>query len=539
MKTTANLFLLSFLIGFVAGCQPRPQTETTSPPQEETPIGQTDYYRPAVHLGELFEAVQLQQVFPDGKTFVDSRPKTAPSEILSRYRAQKSQPGFNLKEFVLENFEIPGLVAAEFHLDPQLSMEDHIRNHWNYLSREADEMEAWSTLVPLPHAYVVPGGRFREIYYWDSYFTMYGLAASGRMDLLENMLRNFAWLIDETGHIPNGNRSYYLSRSQPPFFGAMVSLYQRYKGTEAALAYLPQLEKEYQFWMDGGKSLKAGDMHRRVVRMPDGSLLNHYYDDNISPRPESYREDVEIADTHPAEKRPHVYRNIRAAAESGWDFSSRWFNDAKSLSTIQTIEIVPVDLNSLLYHLEDIIADLHLAAGNQEKAAEYEQKAEARKTAINKWLWNEEQQAYGDYHLEKKAFTPVLSLAMAFPLYFGIAPEDRAQKVAALLQQKFLMPGGLVTTLNNTGQQWDYPNGWAPLQWIAIKGLQNYGHTDLSSQIASRWLRINRKVFQETGRMMEKYNVVDTTLQGGGGEYPLQDGFGWSNGVVMAIINGE
>ena len=532
-----RVYFLLLTVAFA--CQSTPQTEVATTAQESRSLEQSDYYRPADQLGELFVAVQLGRIFPDGKTFVDSRPKTAPSEILKRYQAQKDKEDFDLKAFVEEHFEMPGLIATNFHLNTQLSLEEHVTSHWNYLTREADEVEAWSSLVPLPHSYVVPGGRFREIYYWDSYFTMYGLAASGRMDLVEDMLKNFAWLVDEVDHIPNGNRSYYLSRSQPPFFGAMVSLYQKYKGTQAALAFLPQLEKEYNFWMEGADRLQPGQTNRRAVRMSDGSLLNHYYDDLNTPRPESYREDVETAESMPLAQRPQVYRDIRAAAESGWDFSSRWFNDGNSLSTIQTTAIVPVDLNSLLYHLEDVIAELHLAAGNTEKASQFEQIAEARKAAINKWLWNQQQQAYGDYHLDKKSFTPVLSLAMAFPLYFGIAPDNYAQAVAQQLQSKFLMPGGLVTTLNNTGQQWDYPNGWAPLQWIAIKGLQQYGHTELSNQIASRWLRLNRKVFQETGRMMEKYNVVDTTLQGGGGEYPLQDGFGWTNGVVLAIMRGE
>jgi alpha,alpha-trehalase len=500
---------------------------------------QTDYFRPNLQLDELFREVQLQRVFPDNKTFVDSRPKTDPAKILENYNAQKGQPGFSLKAFVEQHFDIPGQAGEEFELKPGLSMEDHISNHWRYLTRPADESAPWSTLIPLPHPYVVPGGRFREIYYWDSYFTMHGLANSERMDLVESMLRNFAWQIDHIGHIPNGNRTYYLSRSQPPFFGAMVSLYQQYKGTEAALAFLPQLEKEWAFWMDGAERAQPGNSHRRVVQLPDGSLLNRYFDDTEIPRPESYAEDVETAEKVQEAERPQLYRNLRAAAESGWDFSSRWFTDSKSLATINTTNIVPVDLNSLLYHLEETLSELHLAAGNADKAEDFEIRAASRKAAINKWLWNAREQAYGDYHLLQQDFTPVLSLAMVYPLYFGLAEAAQAAAVAKRLEQDFLLPGGLVTTLNQTGEQWDYPNGWAPLQWMAIKGLQAYEHGPLSEKIATRWLRLNRKVFQETGRMMEKYNVADTTLPGGGGEYPLQDGFGWTNGVAISIIRGE
>ena len=200
-----NFYLL--LLCVTLACQTTTQTEAPTGTQSQTAITQSEFFMPAEQLGELFKAVQLERIFPDGKTFVDSRPNMAPAEIVKRYNEQKNQPGFNLKAFVEKHFEMPDLAGKEFQLDPQLSMEDHIRNHWNYLTREADEVEAWSSLVPLPHSYVVPGGRFREIYYWDSYFTMYGLAASGRMDLLEDMLKNFAYLIDEVDHIPNGNRS--------------------------------------------------------------------------------------------------------------------------------------------------------------------------------------------------------------------------------------------------------------------------------------------------------------------------------------------
>ncbi|EMR01147.1 alpha,alpha-trehalase TreF [Cesiribacter andamanensis] len=519
MKRIAYL-LLSFLLA----CQ------TSSQP---------DYFRPHLQLDELFREVQLRRVFPDNKTFVDSRPKTDPARILEQYQAQKGAAGFDLKAFVEAHFEIPGGAGEDFELNPALSMEDHISNHWRYLTRPADEAASWSTLIPLPHEYVVPGGRFREIYYWDSYFTMHGLANSERMDLLESMLRNFAWQIDHIGHIPNGNRTYYLSRSQPPFFGAMVSLYQHHKGTQAALAFLPQLEKEWAFWMQGAEQAAPGAGHRRVVQMPDGSLLNRYYDDTEIPRPESYVQDVETAEQLPEAERPLLYRNLRAAAESGWDFSSRWFTDSKTLATINTTNIVPVDLNSLLYHLEETISELHLAAGNGDKAEDFEIRAESRKAAINKWLWNPSEGVYGDYHLLQKAFTPVVSLAMVYPLYFGLAEDAQAASVAQRLERDFLLPGGLVTTLHETGQQWDYPNGWAPLQWMAIQGLSRYEHHQLSSEIATRWLRLNRKVFRETGRLMEKYNVADTSLHAGGGEYPLQDGFGWTNGVAISIIRGE
>lgn len=520
-QTTLILLITLFFLGFI------PQTTTT-------------YYKPAEQLEELFEAIQLGHIFPDSKTFVDAQAKFPPEEILLKYRQSRNREGFDLQRFVLENFTLPEQAGGQFLTNPNLSMDEHILNHWDYLTRDADEDSAQelSTLIPLPYSYIVPGGRFREIYYWDSYFTMHGLAASGRMEMVESMLKNFAYLIDELGFIPNGNRTYYMSRSQPPFFGSMVSLFQHYKGTEAALPYLPQMLKEYDFWMKGAQDVSARNpASRHVVRMPDGSLLNRYYDMSPEPRPESYAEDVKLANHLSDKEKPRLYTDIRAAAESGWDFSSRWFRDNKTLGTIHTTDIVPVDLNSLLYQLESAIAELYTALGNEQQAKEFERLAENRKAALEKWLWDEERQFYADYDFEAGQHTPSLTLAAVYPLYFGLATEERARLVGKKLSSDFLKAGGLVTSLVETGEQWDYPNGWAPLQWLAINGLQDYDMPELSQEIASRWLRVNRKVFLETGKMMEKYNVVDTTLVGGGGEYPLQDGFGWTNGVNIAIIN--
>ena len=222
------------------------------------------------------------------------------------------------------------------------------------MTRSTISAPRYSSLLPLPQPYLVPGGRFRELYYWDSYFTMLGLDESGRHDLVADMVRDFAYLIDTYGHVPNGARTYYLSRSQPPFFFEMVGLLSNDDSASAFSEYLPQLKREYAFWMEGARGLRRGTAHRRVVAMPNWSILNRYWDDRDTPRDESYREDTELAH---ASGRParQVFRDIRAAAESGWDFSSRWFADGHTRGTIDTTEIVPIDLNSLLFGLE--IAD--------------------------------------------------------------------------------------------------------------------------------------------------------------------------------------
>lgn len=484
-------------------------------------------------LGNLFDDVQMKQVFEDGKTFVDCVPKISTSAILTRYNNEKDHPDFNLKEFVLSCFEMPHVFASDFHADNIDSAAQHIQHLWPVLTRQPDEKNG--SLIPLPHPYVVPGGRFGEIYYWDSYFTMLGLKISGLNELVENMVDNFSYLIQSVGYIPNGNRTYFLGRSQPPFYSFMIQLLGSIKGKIILPGYLPALEAEYLFWMKGDKDLNENSSAiLRVVKMQDGELLNRYWDEHDNARPESYREDVELA-THSSQPASQLFRHLRAGAESGWDYSSRWFKDQSSFSTIHTTSIIPVDLNSLLYQLEITLAEAHSLAGNEFKSAEYKAIAEKRKIAVHKYCWNAAESFYVDYDWEAQQQKQSLTLAGIVPLFCNLATNEQADKIAIILQQQFLKPGGLVTTLKVTGQQWDAPNGWAPLQWMAVSGLKNYGLQQLATEVAQRWLALNDKVYAATGKMMEKYNVEDLTKEAGGGEYSSQDGFGWTNGVYLAM----
>ena len=273
---------------------------------------------------------------------------------------------------------------------------------WQALERKPDEIEPWSSLLPLDRPYVVPGGRFREIYYWDSYFVMLGLLRDGRIDLARDTLDNFASLIDRYGHIPNGNRSYYLSRSQPPFFSLMVELIAARDGDAVLVKYLPELEAEYAYWMDGWAALAPGAAFRHVVRLPDGVLLNRYWDDRAAPRDESYREDVETAASanRPAEE---VYRDLRAGAETGWDFSSRWLADGKTLATIRTTAIAPVDLNALMVHLEETLAKAYRLKGDAAAAARLQAAADGRAAAIRRLMWNAKGGFFADYSVARGA----------------------------------------------------------------------------------------------------------------------------------------
>jgi alpha,alpha-trehalase len=349
------------------------------------------------------------------------------------------------------------------------------------------------------------------------------------------MVDNFAYLINQIGFIPNGNRTYYLGRSQPPFFALMVNLLSEEKGATVLLKYKAELEKEYHFWMEGAAELsdeKKSIAH--VVLLEKGMVLNRYWDATADPRPEAFVEDKHIA-AAAKNTTEMVYRHIRAAAESGWDFSSRWFKDGANMNTIQTTNLIPVDLNCLLLYLEETLQKIYQQQADSVNILLFKTKIDNRKRAIQKYCWNNEEGCYFDFNCIENKQVVHFNLATVFPLFFNIATTQQAQQVATLVQQKLLCPGGVVTTIYRTGQQWDAPNGWAPLQWMAYKGLKNYGFTSLANTIKNNWLHNCEKVFTETGKMMEKYNVMDTTVGAGGGEYPNQDGFGWTNGVYLKM----
>ncbi len=484
-------------------------------------------------LPELFEAVQLNALFEDCKTFVDCIPKFSLEEIDKKFHLERTQPGFDYKTFITENFTLPPVYAATYASDPSKPVDENIRALWDMLTREPSNEQ--SSLLNLPYTYVVPGGRFREIYYWDSYFTMLGLKEHRRTDLVESMIKNFAYLIRTYGHIPNGNRRYYLSRSQPPFFALMVTLLAEIRNDDQVFSiYLPELTAEYAFWMQDGEQTSPGKASSRCVRLPGGELLNRYFDSNPSPRQESFAEDVHLA-KQSRQAAEDLYINLRAGAESGWDFSSRWFADGQNFDTIHTTELVPVDLNCLLFTLETTLARAMDIAGEGEDAIAFNTKAAERKDAIIKYCWNESAGFFCDYDFILQQQQAGITAAGLFPLFSGIASREQATAVAQKTRELLLKEGGIVTTTKHTGQQWDAPNGWAPLQWVAYLGLRNYGFTELATEIGQRWLSLNEKVFKETGKLMEKYNVEDLDKPAGGGEYVGQDGFGWTNGIYMAL----
>jgi alpha,alpha-trehalase len=344
------------------------------------------YRTPNEIYQELFTDLHKSGLWHDGKIISDAIPKVVPENILAAYRSSKKDPDFDLKAFFEQYFEIKKAGSSDFESDTSRPVEEHIRVLWDHLTREADVAIEGASLIPLPYPYIVPGGRFNEIYYWDSYFTMLGLKVHGRVDLIESMVDNFSWLIENIGHIPNGNRTYFLGRSHPPFYSLMVGVLAEVKGDEVWVKYLPFLEKEYAYWMMREEGTAQASLH--TVAMPDGSMMNRYYDRVHQERMEMYADDRELADRAGREE-AKLFLDLRAACESGWDFSARWQDDPMDLATTRASDMIPVDLNSLLWNLEHSLAKAYALKGEQVEYDNFTHKANSRKAAIQKYLWDE------------------------------------------------------------------------------------------------------------------------------------------------------
>lgn len=499
--------------------------------------------------------------FPDGKPLADAIPKIPYEEIRLAYTQESHHPDFSPRDFWHRHFDTPTILAEADLVQAavrSLSLDEYIEAMWPRLTRHTPEDRG--TLIGVPWPDTVPGERYDEFYGWDAFFAARGHAAKGRWDRVAHSVINRAHLIERFGHVPNGNRTYYLGRAQPPVFSHMVELLSQEYGDEVLAQYLPTMEREYAFWMNGSSSLARGAQgvaaHRRVVRMPDGSFLNRHWSDAKGPRLESYQEDYETAQH--SDDPARTYLELGAGAETGWDYSIMRWCRTDQLHTIRTTELIPVDLNSWLAHLEQTIADAYRVVANPERAAAYDDAATRRITALNKYCWSEQEQTYTDYDFVNGAPTHVQTVAMAAPLFAGIAPADRLPAVAAQLHQNFLRKGGFGTTLRNTNQQWDGPSrGWAPTNLMAIEGLMLASAAylehrpsgrardsraaymeEIARQGSAGWQQTAHINFAHTGKLWEKYNVDDPLIPVSVGEYPLQSGFGWTIGVLEAVGKG-
>ncbi|XP_047449604.1 trehalase [Mugil cephalus] len=516
--------------------------------------------------GSILHQIQTAKLFNDDKYFVDMKLRAAPDVVLSAFRnlsnVHPEVPRDKLQEFLDSYFEEPGTEFAtwtppDWHEGPKFlgAIADHklrdwagkIHDLWKSLGRKIridvrDHPELYSQIYT-PHPVVVPGGRFRELYYWDSYWVINGLLLSEMRCTAHGMIQNFLYLVNRYGFIPNGGRIYYERRSQPPFLTLMVESYYKATGDKEFLREaLPILEKEYEFWM----------RNRSVSVRAHGSehVLNRFNVEADLPRPESYTDDLELAEGLSKDQKQQLWMDLKAGAESGWDFSSRWYiqthNHSRSngrLGETRTSQILPVDLNALLCRNEKTLASFHRELGDGDSAVRFDQAVTRRLEAVEAVLWDAERGAWFDYSLVTQSkrfeFYPSNLAPIWAQCYSGPEFEEKAVqylKGSGALQ----FPNGVPTSLNDSGQQWDYPNAWPPLQHMLIEGfsrLSSKEAKELAFDLAQRWIKTNWLAYTKYDAMFEKYDVNGDGKPGGGGEYEVQLGFGWTNGVALQLLD--
>lgn len=381
----------------------------------------------------------------------------------------------------------------------------YIYAKWDDLTRFYPEDR--DTLIGLPHPYVIPstknssGFAFEEMYYWDSYFTAQGLISTGKKDLAEGMLDDLLYLADRFGSIPNGNRYYLTGRSQPPFLTSYILDIYKIKQDAKWLKEASKIaEDEYDdVWMS--------DLHPNWRNVFHG--LSRYYDINVI--------------------------DELAEAESGWDMTTR-FND-------KCLSYIPIDLNCLLYKYEVDLAEISDILDDPAQAEIWRMRAKNRAAKVSYYLWDEEKGFFFDYDYKNDKLSDVWSLASYYALWSGLATKEQAEKLVDNLD-KFICNGGLSTTsedshnpVSSRHYQWAYPNGWAPLHWLVIKGLEKYDFNVMAEYIALKWISMNTEYFEEHGIFREAYNVVDPQAKPEEGLYPPQEGYGWTNGVYVDLVN--
>jgi alpha,alpha-trehalase len=402
-------------------------------------------------------------------------------------------------------------------------------------------------LLYLPYPYVVPGGRFNEMYGWDSYFTQVGLLRDNEIDLAKNMIDNFLYQVEHYGKILNANRTYYLTRSQPPFLTQMIlGVYMKTRDRQWLQSTIPTIESYYRFWTSEPHLVKE-------------TGLSRYYDFGDGPAPEVisderdeqgrthydrvreyYRtheiKDYDLSRYYDKEKDQLTdlfYKGDRSMRESGFDPSNRF-----GAFSVDIINYNPVCLNSLLYLMEMDAAEIMKMLGRAPEAARWTERAAERRLKINRLMWDEQDGLYYDYNFAEKRVRRYPFVASFYPLWTGIADRRQAARVAAnlhLLERR----GGLQTSTNVSGSQWDAPFGWAPMQMIAIKGLRRYGYGKEADRIAVNFLSMVLKEFIEHNVIVEKYDVERRESQVSSGikfGYTAnQIGFGWTNAAFVDL----
>ncbi|GBP39856.1 Trehalase [Eumeta japonica] len=524
--------------------------------------------RPIFCNSDILHEIQLARFFPDSKTFVDMHLRHDVNTTFRNFRELQTRTDGKpsrdeLKVFLDEHFEksneLEEWVPSDYDPEPKFLDEIYdpelkqfgkdVHSIWLKLGRKMkqevfDQPERYS-LIPITHGFMIPGGRFTEIYYWDTYWIIEGLLVSGMTDTARGIIENFIELLNTIGLVPNGSRWYYQQRSQPPLLTAMVDLYMRQtKDYDFLSANVRYLEKELEYWLD--TQTVSFKMNGKTYTML------HYNAPSSGPRPESYYEDYNNAlyfDS--SERRQEFYTDLKSAAASGWDFSSRWFidsdgNNSGNITAIHTRYIIPVDLNSIFASAVQTIASFHAQLGNWRAGAQWAYIAKQWRIAIEEVLWDEDDGIWYDYDMKNEKMRRYFFPTNLSPLWLDAVDADKVllhgPRVLGYVRGSagFQFPGGVPSSLDRTGEQWDFPNAWPPLVGMAVNAIEATGlpeGRDVAHELAQTWVRANLLGFKTNKQMFEKYDAEHPGQVGGGGEYTVQEGFGWSNGIVLEFLS--
>lgn len=405
-------------------------------------------------------------------------------------------------------------------------------------------------LLYLPRPYVVPGGRFNEMYGWDSYFIQVGLLRDGERELAKDMVENFVYQIDNYGTLLNANRTYHLTRSQPPFLTEMIlGVYRQTKDREWLRRTVPAVEKYYRYWTTAPHLVPATGLSRYwdVGEGPAAEVLSDEKDaegrTHYDRAREYYKthtvEDYDVTryyDVKADRLTDLFYKGDRSMRESGFDPSNRF-----GALNVDVIHYVPVCLNSLLYRMEIEAGEIAGELGQAGDARRWKERADARRIAFDKYLWDEKAGLYFDYNVETGKRRPYEYATTFFPLWAGLASPAQARRVHGNLAT-FEAPGGIRTSTRVTGNQWDAPFGWAPLQLIGVQGLRRHGFDDAADRLSRKFLGLVLKEFEEHGTIVEKYDVErrESDVEAGikFGYAANQIGFGWTNAAFVELLAG-
>ncbi|KAK9767532.1 hypothetical protein K7432_002632 [Basidiobolus ranarum] len=557
--------------------------------------------------GPFLDRIQRAKLFDDSKTFVDRGTKRPVNEVLTAfYKLPRNATRATLKKFIEKYFvdnenDLVTTELPDFNPNPSFlrrikdqylkGFGSYVHSFWKTLTRTMAQKlpceGCVTSLIQIPRPFIIPGGRFKEIYYWvrarDTYFVLEGLLLGELNTISKDMILNFLDIVDKYGFMPNGARVYYLNRSQPPLLTQMVKIYMdKTKDIDLLMRALPTLDKEYHYW----KSKHSVKVQDRLGTIHE---LTRYNVDNKYPRPESYHEDiitVEYAGFN-VSKQKELYADIATGAETGWDYSTRFVTlipkgdeaPEEILRTLNTRMVVPVDLNSIMYMNEQALSDFHRIIANSRMSGKsknlenyYRVAAQQRRRSVLALLWDETDRVFYDYNLSSHAIEKSLTPANYWPFWAGIFPDDFFKRPADIIKTFEAVedygeeyPGGIPITMTASTLQWDFPNSWPPLVFVVLKAITEVERRLTFGQLRERLHQLGLTIAQvlinstycgwrltggeipgiltklrnvtDSGKLFEKYDATKLGIPGGGGEYTVQDGFGWTNGVTLWTLN--